>query len=160
MRRHPRIRKTMKWGGAAVSLVLLATFISSAWWTVARRAPDGSWDGVSMWHLSAGQVGHSHFLLSGERPPAQPEWRIYATQWPFRWGFDLSRFHSRPVWASSAIAVPLWLPAAIVMGATAVAWRLDSQARHRARAGICLRCGYDRSGLAADAACPECGVGS
>ena len=32
--------------------------------------------------------------------------------------------------------------------------------RHRrwASTGACMRCGYDRGGLAADAKCPECGT--
>jgi rubrerythrin len=47
------------------------------------------------------------------------------------------------------------LAAAILLTITegAGAWRL----RARRRKGECPWCGYDRAGVAGDAACPECG---
>jgi hypothetical protein len=55
------------------------------------------------------------------------------------------------------VGIPLWLPLAPTLLATAAAWRLDALARRRACAGLCPKCGYDRAGLAASAVCPECG---
>jgi hypothetical protein len=159
MKPRTAMRKAAKWGGAAAFLLLLAAWIGSAWWSVSRSAPDGSLDGYTECGISAGQVYWSHHYLSGRRPPPRPWWDMKPTQRSFRWEFDLSGIRRRPAWASSAIAIPLWFPAAIAIGATAIAWRVDSRARYRARAGMCLRCGYARAGLAPDAACPECGIG-
>jgi hypothetical protein len=58
-----------------------------------------------------------------------------------------------PIWSGLAIDtlfygtiawVPLFLPG------TLRRWR-------RRRTGRCIKCGYDRAGLAPNAACPECG---
>jgi hypothetical protein len=54
--------------------------------------------------------------------------------------------------------VPLWIPASAAIGATALAWRLDTLARRRARVGLCPKCSYNRAGLAVGAVCPECGA--
>lgn len=56
--------------------------------------------------------------------------------------------------------IPLWPLAAGSFLATAIAWRLDTLAHRRARGGVnlCPKCTYDRTGLAADAKCPECGA--
>lgn len=56
----------------------------------------------------------------------------------------------------SVVRLPLWLPAAVVTAATAWFWWRD---RRFARPGLCPTCGYDRTGLAPDAVCPECGSG-
>ena len=57
-----------------------------------------------------------------------------------------------------AVSVPLWIPVVALAIITAGAWRLDTLARRRAREGQCLKCHYDRAGLAPDAFCPECGA--
>ena len=46
---------------------------------------------------------------------------------------------------------------AVVPAVLILWWRDRSRLRRRYRLGLCTACGYDRSGLAADAACPECG---
>ncbi len=51
--------------------------------------------------------------------------------------------------------VPLWAVVAPLAIATALAfWR----SRRIERSGCCGECGYDRTGLKAGAACPECGT--
>ncbi len=154
MRPHPRIRKTIKWGGAAATLVLVAAWIASAWW-------DAGW-------LSAPgcSLGINRGCVSFERTDSPPRMR----------GFNIdsyidsrgSRFHGFTWWVYSyrlrlsrrimhTVGVPLWIPAAPLLLATAAAWRLDTLARRRARAGHCPSCGYDLTGLIAPAPCPECG---
>ncbi len=54
------------------------------------------------------------------------------------------------------VAVPLWIvaaPSAVTFGTLAWARR-----RRRRRSDMCRRCRYDLDGLAADTACPECGL--
>jgi hypothetical protein len=59
---------------------------------------------------------------------------------------------------SSEAVVPIW-PFALATGGCAFAlWHADIRARRRARVGVCIGCGYDRRGIAADATCPECGT--
>ena len=53
--------------------------------------------------------------------------------------------------------VPCWALLVISVGATVFAWKTEILAVKRARAGMCGACGYDHSGLAGDAKCPECG---
>jgi hypothetical protein len=54
---------------------------------------------------------------------------------------------------------PLW-PLVVVLGPLAVGlYLLDRRRSRREQAGQCERCGYDRAGLATEAACPECGGG-
>lgn len=53
----------------------------------------------------------------------------------------------------SWVRLPLWMPFALVAAPTA--W-ICCRARLRARAGRCA-CGYDVTGLAPGAECPECG---
>ncbi len=53
--------------------------------------------------------------------------------------------------------IPLWVPVFFSLVATAFAWRTDSRHFRRARSGLCVACGYDRTGLAPESPCPECG---
>lgn len=55
------------------------------------------------------------------------------------------------------VTLPLWIPTAVACGASLLCRRQDALARRRAGAGRCVKCHYDRSGLAAGAVCPECG---
>ncbi len=57
----------------------------------------------------------------------------------------------------SWITVPVLGPALVSGAIAGLAWRLEAAARRRAERNLCSRCGYDREGLAAGAACPECG---
>jgi hypothetical protein len=60
----------------------------------------------------------------------------------------------RPVWPGMAVNVALhaslWMGLTLALAAERRRWRR----RH----GLCIGCGYSGSGLAADAACPECGT--
>ena len=78
-----------------------------------------------------------------------------------RFGLDSSKLKWWFVTKDSAvglrIAMPLWIPAAVSLLLTALAFRLDTLARRRVLAHLCPNCHYDRTGLAASAVCPECG---
>ena len=67
----------------------------------------------------------------------------------------------KPVVAKNALGtlviVPIWIAAIPIAAASFAMWRMDIRRSRRIRSGLCLRCAYDRRGLAIDAACPECG---
>lgn len=79
-------------------------------------------------------------LVKAERP----EWLL----WGWEWTSDRQ---------SSSFGVPLWPFAILAAIPACVLWVRTAKGRARAVAGRCPTCGYDRRGLAADAACPECG---
>jgi hypothetical protein len=156
MQPHPRIRRTIKWGGAAVSVLLVAGWIASARACFSVVFRDGS-----ILSLCSGQVLR---IRSSSYLPWQleglPKFRAAAVRdQPFQW-------RTTHVWSPAGNVrttydgYPLWpLPLACVL-VTAAAWRLDTLARRRERAGRCPNCRYDRTGLAAGAVCPECGAGA
>ncbi len=162
MKPHPRIRETVKWGGAVVTVLLVVVWIGSGWWT---------WRGLQMRSLEvmAGR-GRIYFTVYDEVPitgTANGLIRGIGNQsCPLRpFGIELLRPFGIELWFDSAklpgllswAGLPLWLPATAVGVPTMFAWRLDTLARRRARLNLCLKCNYDRTGLAVGAVCPECG---
>lgn len=61
---------------------------------------------------------------------------------------------------TSGPPIPTWAIAALAAVGAIIAWKVEAFARKwlRITGGLCPSCGYDRSGLATDAPCPECGT--
>ena len=140
MRPHPRIRKTVKWGGAVVS-VLFAVLLVVSWryfWSWSREG------GPTI-------IGLAGTIAIDRRGNGQC-WMSSKNPW-FAW---------RPVWdlvgIDPQVSIPLWIPFGAALLITAAAWCLDALARRRARIGRCTKCNYSRTGLAPGAVCPECGA--
>jgi hypothetical protein len=180
MKPHPRIRRTIKWGGSVVTALLVVVWIASGWGCYAL--PLG---GTRMLVLGHGAV--TVFAPNGGRPhnftwPSQSEaverlGRALELAGggpgpdPFDAGWTSSRFFLRfafesrggrcsyggATWIGTAETIPVWCVIAVGTLAASSAWRLDTLARRLARLNLCPKCGYDRAGLAAGAACPECG---
>lgn len=155
MKPHPRIRKTIKWGGAAVTVLLVVVWIGSGWFRF--RLVYGPPCRVA---ITNGQV---RFMVRSDHyhndPFAESSPRLVATElnlhFPCLWYGRLSSLDE------NIVGLPLWpLPLGTLI-ATATAWHLDTLARRRARGGVnlCPKCNYDRGGLASGAGCPECGIG-
>ena len=147
MKPHPKIRKTVKWGGAAVSVLLLVVWVGSGWVWV-------RWDG-SHWGAVV-QSGVISFL--DYRSPVPPEYQgwtsmVHPHAFPLLWSFQ-----SEAAQFAYRYSVPLWAPLLTCILPPLIAWRLDTLARGRARVDSCPKCNYDRTGLAAGAVCPECGT--
>jgi len=153
MKPHPRlpnIRKTVKWGGAAVTVLLVVVWIGSGWWF------------VSLSNSTGGCLALEHGRLNVVIPNADSNLStnpgLYASRCQFRmwWSFEASH----PGYAF--YCVPLWGIAGIVACATWVVWWFDALAlrRDRIAANQCPKCEYDRTDLAAGAICPECGAAS
>ncbi len=56
--------------------------------------------------------------------------------------------------------IPIWIVIAPCLLLTVILWRLDTLPLRRAKLNLCPHCNYDRTGLALDAKCPECGTTS
>ena len=152
MKSHPRIRKTIKWGGAAVTVMLAVVWIFGACTYFVCFCKAGAY--ISM---SRGQ-----FCVMRCTPDSNLVHREDNLRWlplPIQWNFYWSHSPAKAFTSSWTLAVPLWAPVALVLPVTVFAWRLDTLARRRARLNLCPKCNYDRAGLASkDAKCPECGA--
>jgi hypothetical protein len=146
MKPHPRIRKTIKWGGAAVTLLLVVVWIRS------ESTADLFIIGERSFRISRGSVmclyfkGSSHVFRHKATPADPQEVRLLG------WHYDSGAEGS--IWFG-----PLWLPLAVALFVTGAACLPDALNRLRRRAGVCPKCSYDRAGIAGDAKCPECGSG-
>ncbi len=149
MQPHPRITKTVKWGGAALTVLLLAAWIASGWWTFGwlNRAAAG----VSFYR--------GHTVIAFQNVPPSPElsnspgWVLQRRNEAFRWWFMGGRANFGWVFF-----IPTWSLAAATLLITALAWRLDRLAWYKDHPHICTKCHYDRTGLAVGVPCPECGT--
>ena len=134
-----RVRKTVKWGGAGLTVLLVVVWIGSGWWGSVVEYSSGSHAS-----LESGRVFvYDHPPWNFRLGPEPPSWDLW-----FDWGAGRG---------GKYLMVPLWLPALLSLLATAAAWRADAKYLRRARAGLCASCGYDLSGLPAKGGCPECG---
>jgi hypothetical protein len=143
MKPHPRIRKTIKWGGAAVTLLLAVVWIGSGWVELDWGLPNSQHYALSVGVFSLWGPGGSSGGFDVGTHPFELRW------WPQRLANPGFRI----------LNLPLWPLAVAFAAAQCTVWRLDVQARRRERAllNLCPKCNYDRAGIAADAVCPECG---
>ncbi len=144
---HPRIRKTIKWGGAVVTVLLVVVWIGSEWGGIGYLSQSGSG-----FEIAAGSIYFS--FRAWLEPYSTGGWQLSAHSGGFdRW----------PSWRGDSqlwwLRLPLWIPFVAMLLATGAALRLDTLARRRAKLHVCPKCNYDRTGLAAGAVCPECGAG-
>ncbi len=146
MKPHPRIRKTVKWGGAVVSVLLVVVWIGSGWKYVGWASERGAMVGIGDGYLALGRLGTTY-------DAGPPGWRTGPNTDPFGWWFRW--VNGAPDWA---VGVPLWVLLIPMFIAALIAWRLDTLAHRRARLNLCPKCNYDRTGLAPGAICPECGT--
>jgi hypothetical protein len=153
MKTHPRIRKTIKWGGAAVTVLLVVVWIGSGWiHYVFVNEP-------LVFHAVHGGVGVQRW---SERTIAFMRAAQYRTVpdtlvedfelglWP-----ELAGPDSPFAWQAF---LPIWPLILLVSALTCAAWRLDILSRRRAMLNLCPKCRYDRTGLPPQAPCPECGA--
>ena len=73
--------------------------------------------------------------------------------WPREWLPHITTSNSM-----IGVTVPLWIPWVMVLGLCSLMRRDQQREKQRRLLGFCPACGYDRSGLAAIAPCPECGT--
>lgn len=150
MKPHPRMRKTVKWVGPLLTVLLIVGSIGSGWlapeWIDTKGSQYGIWAGRVYYMQRANTGFRPGFNWFNEKigPGYHWAWWFYADN-TLLWGWR--------------ICIPLWAPALASLVATMLAWRFDLIARRRDRAHLCRGCNYDRTGLPAGAVCPECGAG-
>ncbi|HMN40147.1 MAG TPA: hypothetical protein PKE29_04830 [Phycisphaerales bacterium] len=148
MKPHPKLRKTIKWGGAAVTVLLVVVWIGSGWCQagyVGRGTLVGVSSGCACFHKAPASI------LGGITGSG---WYCAGQPFDFEWWMSDERLR-----AARFVAVPLWWFVLPALSATVAAWRLDTLVRRRARLNLCSKCNYDRTGLSSAAVCPECGTG-
>ena len=149
-----RVRKTVKWGGLVLTVLLVVVWIGSGWWQMYLSGGEGSELTVAAGKLIV--YGPFYRLPSLTRGHVWFDTVPFVLQWWFDWGTNDDRWpFSIPIWH---FAIPLWFPFLLSLLATAAAWRADAKYLRRVREGACPACGYDRAGLAAGSLCPECGM--
>jgi hypothetical protein len=148
MKPHPRIRKTIKWGGAVMTVLMVVVWIGSRWWSVVGQLPVLGVVGVG--------GGQAFDCWNDQIPWSGAEWprldRLPYTE--LAWSFKRLPV---PRYGYTLYVLPMWVPTCIGLLATIVVWRRDSRLSKHERIGRCPRCGYNRAGIGRDAACPECG---
>jgi hypothetical protein len=143
-----RRRAAMKWAGVVLCAVMLVSWGASRWFLI-NITNVGEYSTLAQ--LSAGEVSVTWFQgrarhwpgpgwhIEGER--RIPEWR-----WKVRWSTELR---------IQQIAVPLYLPLAVLALPTVWLFYRDRRSVRWSREGRCAGCGYDLSGVSGK--CPECG---
>ncbi len=146
MRILTAIRKSVKWGGAALAVVLAVVWIGSGWWGLSL--PNFGPHHFSVFKCAAvwmtDPMGISRNVES---------FSFYSIQGGCFWWV---RYYT--IASTSTLYIPLWIPTLLTLIVTGFAWRPELIARRRAMFGKCVKCGYARNGLAPGAVCPECGA--
>jgi hypothetical protein len=149
----------LKWVSTALAILVAGFWVGSIWYEV-------SWHDASLpphdFVIGGGCVRYYHIPFADRaRFPSTSEWRFSdATPGGFEW-LPSWKVNSSgtPAPGSSLqleiLGLPLWPAAGLfaVLGAL-----LFARAARAGRRGRCPSCGYDHRGLAAAAACPECGT--
>jgi hypothetical protein len=158
MKPHPRIRKTIKWGGVAFCGLVACAFGASLKWDLCWYAAYLPEAAASARTCAIGRgalmIAYAWSLPDGAKTVSvcSAERGDGPLLWLPTWRFD--------DWPPSA-AVPLWIVFLLAAAPTGVMFYRDHSAARRRRRGLnlCPKCNYDRAGIARDAKCPECGSG-
>jgi hypothetical protein len=153
MRRLRRTRRFLKWGGLALSLIIVLAWMACRWWRLAYAIEHGP-QAISRCTLEEGTFSFSRFWV-GDSWREPTGWSLRAKPDPveyrhFEWWL---RTFSRSL-PGSEVSVPLWMPFLLVAAPTMFLWLRD---RRRVLPGHCGQCGYDLTGNTSGV-CPECGM--
>ena len=149
-RARTTIRRAMMWIGTALTVTLLAL------WAAGLNG-DQTWRRGQLYIFTSASLiefGYSQTVAVDVRRYRPYLGRpILALETPV---FSVFRFD--PNLGGGGISISSWLLFAVVGSVAFVPWWLDIRARRRARKiGHCPHCRYDRTGLAPETPCPECG---
>ncbi len=151
MRSYPRIRKTVKWGGAVVTALVVVVWIGSGWFIHASGFSGGRCVVIAGGGVHVARMAYLEDDDDGKATIAVFE-RVNRRWEPLPFAWKVSSDYLGP-----QVFIPLWIPVIAAALIALLASHLDILARRRARLNLCPKCHYDRAGLAAGAVCPECG---
>lgn len=147
---YERIRNTLKWSITVLTAVVVIAWLASGWFSVVYQEFAGRYS------LEFGQVSFDDQFVE-----EMVSWTEHGSDYN---GWHVSKpsggmpkFSWRYYAGTSNLSIPLWPVVLVMCGMSGLWWRSDAIARRRTRRGRCATCGYDRSGLAQDVKCPECG---
>jgi hypothetical protein len=127
--------------------MLTIIWISSAWWSMGWNRRDRIF-----LRVGAGRFGFMQ-AKRGVVISVSPGLQFGAIKRTFRWWLTWEEDN-----IFRELDIPTWTLVALAAATATGAWRLDTLARRRARAGLCPACNYDRRGIPAASVCPECGA--
>jgi hypothetical protein len=143
--RRGRLRSTIKWGGAALTVLLLIVWVGSirysAWVSIQPIGQVSVIPGCLFVVYTRDWTIVSR-TIEGRVSPRRPET-------PHFWWFHFLTGGQ----AIKAITIPIWVLLVAVTLPTLYIWFRN----RKHPSGTCPECGYSRTGLPADRACPECG---
>jgi hypothetical protein len=144
-----RMRSAIKWTGAVVSLLLVIGWTTSRWYFIGYMSP------LYSVHLGCGRIR----ATTSDIPVRQYSgWPILRCMNPrYDWWFEHDTSKSGLVTRKN-LAVPLWPFILSIAVPTFLMFRTDRRRARESWLGLCRRCGYSRTGLSDDRACPECGT--
>jgi hypothetical protein len=172
MRRRPRLRRALKWGGTVTCLLILAVVAVTHLWCITYC---GAYDILrDKWGLDVlVYCGSVHVFCTYMTAPVPPNHqpsggralyvdrfslrKVYGDRWQRRLVLWFYADGPRLIWNSYlyrvTVHVPLWPFFLLTFIPTAFLWHRD----RRSPPGRCRRCGYDLTGNESGV-CPECGV--
>lgn len=156
MHRPSRARRILKWTGAGLSLLILASWSTSQWLR---------WQKLFT-NQTVVLIDAGYFRLATADFDLATEWNIRSElrwHWHSDSGFGLPKIAMRdplalsipgiPFGIVSKISIPFWLLLLLTAAPTAWHWHRD---RRGIPPGHCPRCGYDLTGNTSSV-CSECG---
>lgn len=149
MKKQGRAKSIARWTAWVLAVLFPAMWVFTCWGDMLGKvqvAPNHTCVGAGLTNglLFLGTDDGSGLLpsfCSVHRYPLIPSaWWPYANRLP----------SGRSIW------IPLWMPWLVALGFSIRFYRDHQRDKKLSRIGCCTACGYDRSGLASTAPCPEC----
>ncbi|MCC6228996.1 MAG: hypothetical protein IT432_07200 [Phycisphaerales bacterium] len=151
MKKRLRLKSIARWTAWVLAVLLPVMLIFTIWGNALLNMPLGRGPTRIVVSLTWGAL-HLGVGDSGSFRPTFWECRGYpifpADWWP--------RYDHLP--GTTVVVLPLWMPSIVAIAFSVWFYRDHRREERERRLGCCTACGYDRSGLASTAPCPECGA--